>query len=757
LNRLSNPIWGGAGFWAASSKKSPNRQFAKGLIDKSAKEQQAESLLNQGKFQAAEALYRELIIAGSNNFVVYGNLAAICGMQSRFEELIILVRIALELNPDYPEGHYNLGLARQAKGLLEPAIASYNKALQLRPTYSEAHNNLGNALKEQGNLFGAVASYSRALDINPYNAEAHNNLGNAFMEQGNISGAIAAYSKALELNVCNPEAHYNIGNALREDGDIPAAIAYYNKALELNPLNSEAHNHLGNALMEQANLLGASASYKKALELNPLSVEAHYNLGIALKELGDLPATIASFNKALQINPDFAEARSQKLYQQACICDWEAVEDDRSVLTSLGLDSKSVTPFTLLSLEDSPERHKLRSENYARATFPKLTRSLPLRTLEKPESLRIGYFSADFHCHATMYLLSEIFSLHDKTQFEIFAFSYGRETQDEMRKKLVSAVDVFHDISAMNDAQIIELAREEGLDIAVDLKGFTKESRLSLFAHGLAPVQISYLGYPGTIGAEFIDYIIADAVVIPKDKRHYYSEKIIYLPYSYQPNDSTRVISDVEVTRKDFGLPTDGFVFCCFNSSFKITPIEFDIRMRLLGKIDESVLWLLNSNQWATINLIKQAEARGISADRLIFADKLPHAEHLARHRLADLFLDTFNYNAHTTTSDALWAGLPVVTKLGQSFAARVSASLLTAVGLPELIAESEEAYEALIWELVAHPDELAKIKLRLKANLLTQPLFNTKMYIKHLEYGYLLAHKRCLQGYPADTIIIPA
>jgi predicted O-linked N-acetylglucosamine transferase (SPINDLY family) len=376
---------------------------------------------------------------------------------------------------------------------------------------------------------------------------------------------------------------------------------------------------------------------------------------------------------------------------------------------------------------------------------------------QKPECLRIGYFSADFHNHATMHLMAQIFALHDKSRFEILAYSYGPDRQDEMRKKLLGAVDVFHDVREMNDLQIVDLARTEKLDIAIDLKGFTQNERLGPFAYGLAPVQISYLGYPGTLGADFIDYIVADAVVIPGDKRPHYSEQIIYLPNTYQPTDNTRIISDKIITRGDMGLPSDGFVFCCFNNNYKISLKEFDIWMRLLGKVESSVLWLLKSNNWAEQNLKREAEARGISSERLVFAERVPQAEHLARQKLADLFLDTFNVNAHTTTSDALWAGLPVVTKLGEGFAARVAGSLLTAIGLPELITQSEEAYEALALALATDPNELAKIKSKLEANRLTQPLFDSAMYTRHLETGYQMAYDRYFTGNSPDAIIVAA
>jgi protein O-GlcNAc transferase len=319
----------------------------------------------------------------------------------------------------------------------------------------------------------------------------------------------------------------------------------------------------------------------------------------------------------------------------------------------------------------------------------------------------------------------------------------------------MSNVDVFHDVRPMSDIQVVELARSEKLDIAVDLKGYTGNQRVRLFSYGLAPIQITYLGYPGTLGADFIDYIIADPVVIPNENRRFYSENIIYLPNTYQPNDNQRVIADKEFTREEMGLPDNGFVFCCFNNNFKISPNEFDIWMRLLGQLEDSVLWLFKSNKWAEENLRREAEARGISGDRLIFAEKLSLSEHLARHRLADLFLDTFNYNAHTTASDALWAGLPIITKLGQGFAARVAGSLLSAVGLEELITENEAEYEALALRLATTPSDLAQIKSKLAANRLTEPLFDSETYTRHLERGYQLAYEKYFNGQSPDTIFV--
>jgi len=548
-----------------------------------------------------------------------------------------------------------------------------------------------------------------------------------------------------------------MGFTLHEQGKLEKAIEAYNKALAIKPDYAQAYYNLGNALHEQGKLEEAIEAYNKALAIKPDYAQAYYNMGITLQEQGKLEEAIEAYNKSLAIKPDYAAARALYLHQLAHICDWSAIEAERSHVTELGIIGKSVPPFTVLSLEDAPDRHRLRSELYAREKkFLRKPLPAPSKPSQKPERLRVGYFSADFHNHATMYLMAQVFTAHDKSQFETLAYSYGPDKQDEMRKKLVSAVDVFHDVRGMNDIQIVELARADKLDIAIDLKGFTQNTRLAPFAYGLAPVQISYLGYPGTLGADLIDYIVADPVVIPEHKRHHFSEQIIYLPHTYQPTDNKRIISDKLITREDVGLPTYGFVFCCLNNNYKISPREFDIWMRLMQKVEGSVLWLLKSNKWAEQNLKREAEDRGISAERLIFAEKVPQAEHLARQKLADLFLDTFNYNAHTTASDALWAGLPVVTKLGEGFAARVAGSLLAAIGLTELITENEEEYEALALTLATDPKRLGQVKSKLDGNRLTQPLFDSEMYTRHLEAGYHMAYDQYFNEQERSDIVVP-
>jgi protein O-GlcNAc transferase len=715
------------------------------------------ALYNQGQLSAVVEQSQALIEQYPDAFIVWNLLGAAKQGLGRMDEAIVAYKRALILKPDFAEAYNNMGVILREQGKLDEAIAAYDRALSIKPDFAEAYNNMGVTLQEQGKLDEAIAAYNKALILKPDYADTYNNIGATLREQGRLGEAIAAYDRALSIKPGYVDAYNNMGNALKDQGKLEEAIAAYNKALILKPSNAEAYNNMGVTLQEQGKLDEAIAAYNKALILRPDYAKAYNNMGVTLQEQGKLDEAIAAYDRALSIKPDYADARSERLFQLGHICDWSAIEADRSYVAELGIIGASVAPFCFLPLEDAPERHRLRSELYAKETYTQRPLPAIAKPSRKPERLRIGYFSGDFRNHAMMHCMAQIFAVHDKSNFEIFAYSYGPDTQDKMRKKLMSDVDAFHDVREMSDVQIVDLARAENLSIAVDLQGYTKDTKTALFAYGLAPVQISYLGYPGTLGADFTDYIVSDPVVIPEEKRQCYSEHIFYLPYTYFPTDNTRAISKNIITREDMGLPNEGFVFCCFNNNYKISQKEFDIWMRLLGRVEDSVLWLLKSNKWAEQNLKREAEARGISAERLIFAEKVTQDEHLARQKLADLFLDTFNYNAHTTTSDALWAGLPVVTKLGEGFAARVAASLLTAIGLPELITESEEAYEALALALATDTNELAKIKSKLEANRLTQPLFDSEMYTRHLETGYQMAYDRYFNGQSPDTIIVAA
>jgi protein O-GlcNAc transferase len=537
------------------------------------------------------------------------------------------------------------------------------------------------------------------------------------------------------------------GAANAQLGRLEHAITAFRNARDLNPNYAAAHNNLGIALKKQGKLGAAIQSYRQALVLEPDSAEGHNNLGIALQEQGKLDEAIESYKQALLIRPDFAHAEAQLLHQRQHICDWADFSELPAVCARLGITSGALPPFLALPMEDSPQRQEIRSQKFAREQFEHTVTAPFTRARVKSDRVRIGYFSADFNNHATLLLISGMLREHDKTKFEIFAYGFGNVQADGLSERVQRKVDVFTDVTAFSDKAIVTLARKHKLDIAIDLKGYTAQARTGIFACRLAPIQINFLGYPGTMGAEFIDYIIADPTVIPEDQRQYYNEACIYLPHCYLPTDNQQVLATASTARVDYGLPETAFIFCCFNNNYKISPREFDIWMRVLSRVDGSYLWLLRSNRWTEQNLRSEAVKRGIDPDRLVFAEKAPYQDHLERHRHADLFLDTFNYNAHTTATDALWAGLPVVTKAGNQFAARVSASLLKAVGVPELITWREQDYEALVLHLANHPEQLAEIRNRLHRNRLAEPLFDSKKYTRDFESGLRRVYNLYLYG----------
>ncbi|MBU3560794.1 O-linked N-acetylglucosamine transferase, SPINDLY family protein [Polynucleobacter hallstattensis] len=482
----------------------------------------------------------------------------------------------------------------------------------------------------------------------------------------------------------------------------------------------------------------AIAHFDKALHLNPNYAEAWSNKGVSLKQLERYDEAIAHYEKALILKSDIDWVYGDLLHTKMKICSWLGFADSLDHISKQVVANKKIAqPFSLLALNDDIFLHKKSSKIYAQDKYP-LNPALGLiRKHAVKEKIRIGYFSADFKNHPVAFLIAELFEIHDRNQFEIYAFSL-KNANDEMRERLVASFDHFIDAEFMSDIEVAQSSRAHSIDIAVDLTGFTQDSRTGIFAHRAAPIQVNYLGYPGTMGADYIDYILADKTLIPTQSQEFFSEKVIYLPNSYQVNDRKRLISEKQFTRQELGLPENGFVFCCFNNNFKILPATFAGWMRILKAVDDSVIWLFEDNPWAVENLKKEALSHGIDTNRLVFAVRMPLPEHLARHRQADLFLDTFPYNAHTTTSDALWSGLPVLTLMGETFASRVAASLLNAIGLSELITNTQEEYEVMAIDLAMDRKKLADIKLKLSNNRLTTPLFNTPLFSRNLEAAYI-------------------
>ena len=586
-----------------------------------------------------------------------------------------------------------------------------------------------------------------------------NLLGNIYAELGQKEEAIASYYKALELKPDYIDAYNNLGATLIKTGKYAEAIAVCNRAVDLDPNYVAAYVNLGKAYTRLGEYKKSIDSYRSALKLNANDADVYYNMGNVLARVGMYEIAISSCSRAVELDNNHLLSRGTLLLLFRYICDWNKISDTlESDLKSLEFGDKPkevMPPFGLLSLIDDARFHRKVSEAYLLANYKPSSILGPISNRKNPGKIRIGYFSADFYNHATMYLMAELFEQHDRSKFEIHVFSFGPDRQDEMRSRLINSVDGFHDVRLKGDAEIASLSRSLGIVIAVDLKGYSTHARTGIFSYGAASVQVNYLGYPGTMGAPYIDYIIADPTIIPLEHQDCYSEKIVYLPNSYQINDSTREISDKALSRSDCGLPEKSFVFCCFNNNYKISPDNFDIWMRLLNKVEGSVLWLLKANKLSEQNLRKEAAKRGINPDRLIFADRMLLPEHLARHRLADLFLDTFNYNAHTTASDALWAGLPVLTKIGEEFSSRVAGSLLNAIGVPELITTTIQEYEDTALMFATQPHELQTLKEKLSRNLKTTPLFDATLFTRHIEKAYMEMIKRQNEGLEPDHIYV--
>ena len=583
-----------------------------------------------------------------------------------------------------------------------------------------------------------------------------NILGSAHMSSRRFESARRAFEKAIALRPDYPDALNNLGLACKALDLREQAINALERAVALKPNSVEMLSNLGVAYGEAKRREESLDCLTRAIALNPNYAFAHNNLAVLFQELGRREDAIRSFDRVLELDPGNDRARTLRLLEHASLCDWDAMAPDLPRIPSLGITGEALPPSLLINIDDEPARNLVRARRNVEAIYPDRPARQHTPPPTRPARLRIGYFSADFFDHATMHLMGRLLELHDRQRFAVHAYSYSRETADKVHMRAKASVDVFRDVRELSDEEVADLAERDAIDIAIDLKGDTTDARFGIFTYRPAPVQIAYLGFPGTMGSRAIDYIVADKTVIPEADQIHFAEKPIYLPHTYQANDDKRPIADLPSTRADVGLPENGFVFCCFNNSYKITPREFDVWMGLLREVDGSVFWLLRSNPGMESNLKREAAKRGVDPARLIFAEFKPPAENLARLRLADLFLDTFACNAHTTASDALWAGLPVLTKPGNGFGARVAASLLKAIALPELIAPSVEDYEALTLALARDPARLAAIKLKLAENRLSAPLFNSTLFARHIEQAYDAAYQRYLEGKAPAVIEIP-
>ena len=664
---------------------------------------------------------------------------------------------AVLLNPRYAEAFCNRGITQYLLHQVQASMESCAKAILLNPEFAEAYFNHGNALNALEQHQAALQSFDKTIQLKPDYADAYYNRGTVLQTLGQYDEALRSYDKAILLTPDYAQAHNNRGVALLALLRYEAALQSFDKAILLNPEFAEAHNNRGNALQSLESYQASLQSYDKAILLKPDYADAHCNRANALLALKNYQEALQSYQLALRFKPGYEYLRGMQLYMKRLLCDWDGIDSEcRQLESAVVLGERVAMPFQMLATCASPAIQRRAAEIYARDKAPLHSIASVISPRPKRDRIRIGYFSADYYKHVTSYLVAELFERHDHSRFEILGFSFGPAIVDEMTQRISTAMNRFLDVRSMLDREVAELSRKLEVDIAVDLNGFTTNSRPGIFAQRAAPIQINFLAYPGTMGAEYMDYLIADHTLIPQADQCHYAEKIVYLPDSYQVNDSRRAVCAEPCARVEEGLPETAFVYCCFNNIYKISPEIFDIWMRILGRVEGSVLWLLEDNPRATENLRKQAALRGIEPQRLVFAKRLPVDRHLARHSLADLVLDTLPYNAHTTASDALWVGVPVVTRTGGTFASRVAASLLRAVGLPQLITATESEYEELAVELARNPQRVQTLRQHLQQIRPTAPLFDCASYTRHLESAFTAIYDRHHAGLPPDHIHIP-
>ncbi len=719
----------------------------------------------------------ELLHASAAGYLALGRYA---------EAIERLTRLAAH-HPRHFPAHFMLGSALAKTRQFEPALAAYDRALRLRPELAEAHLDIGTIHFSNGRHGDALLSYDRAMALRPDFAEAALGRCYALIQLGRRDDALAAADQALKLRPDLADAWVGRGNALLDLGRLDEADTAYDRALAAGPQLASAWCGRGNVLLRFGRQQDAAAAFDHAIAADADFAEAWLGRGTLALSLGRHDEALAALDRAIALNPNLASAwlaKGQAAYLEkrydealaawnrtlalnpdqpavaaACqrvkmhLCDWTGFEAACASLRSSVRSGRIVSPFMIVAVPSSPVEQLQCARTWIKHSFRGPGPAVPSGEQHDHGRIRLAYLSADFHQHATSQLMAGVFEHHDRTRFEVTAISIGPDDGSDTRRRIEAAFDRFVDARPLGDIEIAELARSLKIDVLVDLKGFTQDARTGILALRPAPIQVNYLGFPGTMGADFIDYIIADRNVVPEQEAEAYAEKIVWLPESYQANDRNRAIADVPADRVAHGLPVDAFVFCCFNDNYKITRDVFSSWMRIMNAVENSVLWLFEDNPMAADNLRREATARGVAPQRLVFAARLPTPEHLARHRCADLFLDTLPYGAHTTASDALWTCLPVLTCLGETFAGRVGASLLNAIRLPELVTTTPAAYEQLAITLARDPQQLTALRAKLALNRLRTPLYDTKQFTRDIEAAYVAMVERQRAGLSPDHI----
>ncbi len=733
--------------------------------------QQAVQFLNNNQLQESEKTLQKIIKSNVKHVDVYFLMGNVLGMQQKYKDALSHFHTAIKLDPKRPDVYLNLGTTHDELKNHGEAIKAFKKSLAIDSKNAIAWLALGKAYFSAEQNESALESFKQSLTLNPQDARTWYNLGIVQDKFELYDAAIASYDKALELQANLPEALVNKGNTLFKKQIFEEALSAYEQAidlkknladayagkaqiyrtlnrlddayrsciegLEINPHHVDTLNHLGKIFCGFYKYEDGIKAFDEVIKINPKHASARMERGQALAALTRHEEALAEYHNVYKLNPQLDTFMETFINTKMFLCDWADLEKYLSVLKkNLTLSDSGVNPFVSLSIFNIEYQH-MAAKKWS-AQYDMEREILRVNPSLKQQKIRIGYVSADFRTHPVARLTAELFELHNRDAFEVFGFSAkGAHPEDQYRQRLMVAFDEFIDLEGLTAEEAYLKVLSYNIDVLIDLGGHTADSALTMLNMRLAPIQMSYIGHPGTSGASFIDYTIGDRVLIPQDSQQYYSEKILYMPHCFQVNDSKREVPQDLFTKEDFDLPSDQFVFCCFNNNYKINPTMFDSWSRILKRVPQSVLWLLGGNPTTQHNLLKEAKARGIGPSRLIFASRVSYDKYLARFRVADLFLDTLPFNAGTTASDCLWAGLPVLTTLGDAFAGRMAGSLLMAMELPELVANTLEEYENKAVELAQDPSKIKALKEKIEKNRFTTPLFDSKSFTKDLELGY--------------------
>jgi predicted O-linked N-acetylglucosamine transferase (SPINDLY family) len=705
------------------------------------------------RLDEAEALYRKILAADDSYADAHHLLGVVAMQRGNLDAASNRISEALRLNPRDERYYLNLANVLRLQHRGEEALAALGKAVEINPDYAEAWLNQALLQIQAQNADAALASLDRVVALKPDMAVAHFNRGNVQHALGRTAEAQASYERAVALQPNHADALYNLGVILQARHRWTEALTCYERAVGVNPKHALAHNNRAAVLTQLQRWQEALASYDAALAANPDYAEAYNNRGHVQAELKQYEAAIVSYQTALRLKPDFDLLPGVLLNAKMQICDWAGLDDAiDGVLGGIDDGLAVTTPFALLPLPASRAQQRRCAELHVQAKVAP-SAPPPAATPSADGKIRVGYISPDFRTHPVSFLLAGLIEQHDRAKFEVIGLSYGTAPEaDPMYKRMAAAFDQFIDIRALSDEEVVTKARALGLDIAVDLAGYTQHARSDIFAGRAAPVQINYLGLPATMGADFIDYIIGDAVVTPEAHWGDYAEKIISLPDTFQVNDSKRAVPG-PMTRAQAGLPDDAFVFCSFSNTFKYNPDLFDVWVKILQRVPNSVLWLLAEDETHKTHLKNFMHGDGIDEARLIFAPRLSYDQHMARYQVADLILDTLPFNGGTTTADALWAGVPVLTCLGRTYAGRMAASVLQAAGLTDLVTTSLDDYAAKAVALAGNAAKLAQYRAHLKPR--SSALFDTARFARHLESAYTQVVGRARAGQAPEHLVV--